>query len=170
MLRDLAETTFIETWAYLYTPEDLNAFVAEKFTLERITSDLGDPAVAFWVAELEGMFIGFSSVGPNTLPVTDGQPDDAELRKLYMLKSHQNGGVGALLFAEAIAWLQSSGPRNCYISVFSENVGAQRFYGRHGFYKVGEYGYVVGQQVDREFIYGKLKADFAREAVTNGSG
>jgi predicted N-acetyltransferase YhbS len=36
--------------------------------------------------------------------------------------------------------------------VWSENFGAQRFYGRHGFSKVGEYGFKVGRTVDREFI------------------
>jgi diamine N-acetyltransferase len=36
--------------------------------------------------------------------------------------------------------------------VWSENLGAQRFYGRYGFDKVGEYGFVVGKTIDREFI------------------
>jgi ribosomal protein S18 acetylase RimI-like enzyme len=36
--------------------------------------------------------------------------------------------------------------------VWSENFGAQRFYGRYGFEKVGEYGFRVGNTVDHEFI------------------
>ena len=34
----------------------------------------------------------------------------------------------------------------------SENLGAQRFYGRHGFGKTGEYEFPVGRVRDREFI------------------
>jgi len=35
---------------------------------------------------------------------------------------------------------------------YAQNVGAQRFYGRYGFKKVGEYGFPVGKTVDHEFI------------------
>ncbi len=63
----------------------------------------------------------------------------------------QNQGIDALL-AEALAWLERDGPRALWISVWSENHGAQRFYARHGFLKVGEYEFPVGRVRDREFI------------------
>jgi RimJ/RimL family protein N-acetyltransferase len=39
-----------------------------------------------------------------------------------------------------------------YIGVWSGNAGAQRLYARHGFEKIGEYDFPVGQHLDREFI------------------
>jgi ribosomal protein S18 acetylase RimI-like enzyme len=51
-----------------------------------------------------------------------------------------------------LQWLESQGRTPLYIGVWSENLGAQRFYGRYGFKKIGEYGFVVGNTVDREFI------------------
>jgi len=36
--------------------------------------------------------------------------------------------------------------------VWSENFGAQRFYARYGFEKVGTYEFPVGQTRDLEFI------------------
>lgn len=40
-----------------------------------------------------------------------------------------------------------------YLSVFSENQGAHRFYQRWGFSKHSEYEYMVGNHADHEFIY-----------------
>ena len=37
--------------------------------------------------------------------------------------------------------------------MWSENYGAQRFYGRHGFEFAGEYAFIVGEQRDRESMY-----------------
>ena len=54
--------------------------------------------------------------------------------------------------AEVMDWLQSDGPRAVWIGVWSENFGAQRFYERHGFEKVGEYYFPVGETRDLEFI------------------
>jgi ribosomal protein S18 acetylase RimI-like enzyme len=51
-----------------------------------------------------------------------------------------------------VDWLTAQDLRPVYIGVWSENVGAQRFYDRYGFSKVGEYGFQVGKTVDREFI------------------
>ncbi|MET0807939.1 MAG: GNAT family N-acetyltransferase, partial [Pseudoxanthomonas sp.] len=86
------------------------------------------------------------------LPHADAKPGDGELKRLYLLKSEQNGGVGRALFDQALAWLERDGPRPLWISVWSENLGAQRFYARYGCSKVGEYDFPVGDSVDREFI------------------
>ena len=51
-----------------------------------------------------------------------------------------------------MAWLERDGACDLWIGVWSENYGAQKFYGRHGFEKVGEYGFAVGKTIDREFI------------------
>jgi hypothetical protein len=51
----------------------------------------------------------------------------------------------------ALDWLDRLG-RPLWIGVWSENHGAQRLYGRHGFVKVGEYEFPVGKTRDQEFI------------------
>ncbi len=52
----------------------------------------------------------------------------------------------------ALTWLTEQQCSPLYIGVWSENSGAQRFCGRYGFVKVGEYGFPVGKTVDHEFI------------------
>ncbi len=64
-----------------------------------------------------------------------------------------------------MAWLQSEGPRDVWIGVWSENHGAQRFYAREGFEKVGEYGFPVGGTVDREFILRRSGASFSKDKI-----
>ena len=51
-----------------------------------------------------------------------------------------------------LEWLEAQGRAPLYVGVWSENLGARRFYCRYGFNKVGEYGFRVGGTVDREFI------------------
>jgi ribosomal protein S18 acetylase RimI-like enzyme len=57
--------------------------------------------------------------------------------------------VGGRLFDEVMDWMAAQGPPDIWIGVWSENLGAQRFYARRGFEKVGEYGFPVGKTVDR---------------------
>ena len=144
--------TFVATFGHLYPDEDLQAFLADSHTRSAYARYLGDPAYALWLLEDDGVAIGYALAGPCGLPHDDVAPGDGELKRLYVRNDVQNGGWGGRLFAAALAWLERDGPRTLWISVWSENLGAQRFYGRHGFTKAGEYEFPVGRVRDREFM------------------
>lgn len=152
VLAEIGARTFSETFAHLYPPADLAGFLAEAYGLGRTQRDLENPAKAQWIVEADGQAVGYALAGPCELPHADVTPRCGELKRFYLLKPWQGGGLGGRLFAEVMAWLEADGPRDLWIGVWSENFGAQRFYGRHGFEKVGEYGFRVGDTVDREFI------------------
>ena len=151
-LAELGTATFIDTFGHLYTPEDLQAFLDESHTEAAYAKVLANSHYALWIAEADGRAIGYAQAGPCGLPHADVQHGDGELKRLYVLASHQNGGWGGRLFDEAERWLLRDGPRTLWIGVWSENFGAQRFYARHGFGKVGTYQFPVGRVRDLEFI------------------
>jgi ribosomal protein S18 acetylase RimI-like enzyme len=152
-LATLGARTFIESFGQLYSAEDLQAFLEESHTAAAYERLLADPRYALWLAEADGRAIGYAMAGPCGLPHAEVAPGDGELKRLYLLASAQGGGIGAGLFGQALEWLERDGPRTLWISVWSENYGAQRFYARYGFEHVGEYAFIVGQQRDREFIF-----------------
>jgi len=160
-LAALGAETFTQTFGHLYPPSDLEAFLAEAYSVERARADLADAAKAVWIAEADGQAVGFALAGPCALPHPQVTDACGELKRLYLLKPWQNGGLGARLFEEALAWLQRQGPRTVWIGVWSENHGAQRFYARRGFEKVGEYGFPVGGTVDREYIFRRTRVNLA---------
>lgn len=160
-LAALGARTFRETFAHLYPPADLEAFLADAYGLERTRADLAHPAKASWLVEAGGVPIGYALAGPCGLPHPDVTAACGELKRIYLLKDHQGGGLGKALFAQVMAWLLRDGPRDVWIGVWSENFGAQRFYERQGFAKVGEYGFEVGETVDLEFILRRSAESFS---------
>ena len=114
---------------------------------------LARPEYALWIAEADGRAVGYVQAGPCGLPHADVRPGDGEIKRLYLRAEAQNGGVGRALMDAAMAWLLRDGPRTLWLSVWSENLGAQRFYARYGFGFAGEYAFIVGAQRDREFMY-----------------
>lgn len=152
VLSEIGARTFTETFAHLYPPQDLSAFLAEAYSLDQTQTDLAHPAKAQWLVEIEGEAVGYALAGPCELPHPDVTPESGELKRFYLLKDWQGGGLGGRLFAVVMDWLEKDGPRDLWIGVWSENFGAQRFYGRHGFRQVGEYGFRVGDTVDHELI------------------
>jgi len=153
--------TFIETFGHLYPASDLQAYLAQAYSLERTRADLAHPAKATWLVEADGEPIGYALAGPCGLPHPDVTPACGELKRIYLRRDRQGGGLGARLFAETMAWLESKGPRTIWLGVWSENHGAQRFYVRHGFGKAGEYNFPVGATVDLEYIFKRDAVNFS---------
>ncbi|MDI9238865.1 GNAT family N-acetyltransferase [Lysobacter sp. LF1] len=151
-LSALSTACFTQTFGHLYPPDDLATFLDEAYAVDAWASLLEDPDYATWVLETDGVAVGYATAGACTLPHADVAPGDGELKRLYVLRAHQNGGWGGRLFEAAMQWLQRTGPRTLWIGVWSENFGAQRFYERHGFERVGAYDFVVGNVRDHEFI------------------
>ena len=162
-LRDLGEQSFSHAFEPLYAPADYAAYVAHAYAPARIAADLANPAMAMWIVEADGRAVGYALAGPCGLPHAEVTPACGELKRIYFLRGSQGGGLGRALFGEVMAWLQADGPRTVWIGVWSENLGALRFYGRQGFEKVGEYDFAVGRQIDREFI---LRRVIARRGQT----
>ncbi len=150
-LAALGRDTFTETFAHLYPPEDLAAFLDYAYTPEAFRVFLEQPDQAMWSAELDGEAVGYAHAGLCALPHPEVTPDCMELKRLYVRKGLQSTGLGGRLITAALDWMTAPG-RRLWIGVWSENHGAQRLYARHGFEKVGEYEFPVGRVRDREFI------------------
>jgi GNAT superfamily N-acetyltransferase len=148
----IGAATFTETFAHLYPPEDLAAFLAEAHSIERAEADLANPDKAAWLVEKDGSVIGYALAGPCKLPHPEVTPACGELDRIYIARAHHGGGVGSRLLRETLDWLEKDGPRRLWIGVFSGNLGAQRLYARHGFQVVGSYKFKVGGTLDHELI------------------
>lgn len=151
-LAAIGATTFAETFAHLYPPHDLRAFLGDAYSVEATLKHLADPRSAAWLMESDGRAIGHALVGPCKLPHPAVTPQCGELKRIYVLKACQGGGRGTRLLSPALAWLEREGPRGVWLGVWSKNHGAQRLYERLGFEKVGEYEFLVGETRDHDFI------------------
>ena len=79
-----------------------------------------------------------------------------ELKQLYTDPGLTGQGVGALLLDWARAEAFRRGADEIQLSVWNQNEGAQRFYARHGFAKVGDTTFRVGNHIDEEFVFALL--------------
>jgi GNAT superfamily N-acetyltransferase len=151
-LVQLSCDTFRAAFADLYWPDDLEAFFATAYGLEKTRRELSDANIGVWLAECDGVAIGYALAGPCELPHPEVTATCAELKRIYLAPGAQGAGVGSRLLSQAMAWMEREGPRRIWIGVWSGNRGARRLYEQLGFAKVGEYYFKVGEAMDREFI------------------
>ena len=147
VLAALFRDCFTATFAHLYAPADLHAFLGE-FPPARWAAELADPAYAVRLAIGDDGPVGYAKLGPPALP---GAPATAiELRQLYLLAAAQGGGHGPALMEWTLATARTSGATELWLSVFVDNTRARRFYGRYGFEDRGRYAFRVGANEDED--------------------
>lgn len=152
-LCQLGRDTFIETFGHLYSEKDLNHFLVTVFGPGGMPDEMNDPGLAFLVAEEAGELVGYCKVGDLHTEVDTGGRNGLELRQLYVRRSHHGSGVAARLMEWGIDELRRRGADDVYLSVFSENARAQRFYARYGFVEIGRNIFMVGDQADDDRIW-----------------
>ncbi len=149
-IAELGRITFAETFTH-YEPEDLEAFLEEKYQPNIFREIIASPEEMIFKATLEDKLVGYAHAGRCALPHPDVTANCGELKRLYVKVGHQGAGIGSGLLAAALDWLVRPG-RKIWIGVFSLNFGARKLYESHGFRKVGDYKFVVGKALDEEFI------------------
>jgi GNAT superfamily N-acetyltransferase len=142
--------SFVATFGHLYSAADLEAFL-DKFTPEAWAEEMAGVDYAFRLAEDEGRAVGFLKLGPLTVPVEPAQRA-LELRQLYVLEPWHGSGVGAALMEWALGEAARREVRELYLTVYTDNHRALRFYQRYGFEAIGRYDFMVGSQADEDNI------------------
>jgi GNAT superfamily N-acetyltransferase len=153
VLDRLFETSFCDTFAHLYRPEDLEIFLS-SFGVDDWKAELENPAYAVRIAEVDGDPVGYLKLGPQKLPIETDRPAIL-LDQLYILKDYHGVGIAHALMDWAIEEARSRGAEEMYLTVFVENHRARRFYDRYGFEAVGRYDFMVGNHADEDTIMRK---------------
>ncbi len=152
LMSRLATDTFVETFGHLYPPEDLAWFLLNSYSPAAQREALEEPRSAMYLLQDGATPVGYIYVGPCGLPHAEASEDHGEVKRLYLLRQAHDDGWGTRLLQVAMQWLLREGPRTLWVGVWSQNLGAQRFYARQGFDRDGEYKYPVGNTLDHEFI------------------
>jgi len=140
------------------TAEAKAAFIASVLSTERFAEYTADPARRVLVAEqATGAVIGYTQVNLGDpaepdVPAAGRVRPTAELSKCYVLPGHHGEGVAGRLMEASLAAAADAGAEGIWLGVNEENARAQRFYGKHGFERVGSKRFLVGDRLEDDWV------------------
>ena len=149
-LAELGAQTFTDTFGHLYQPDDLEIFLQNHSTANW-EKELSDPAFEVRIAERNGRLVGYLKLGPPHLPF-EPRGEAAELRQLYVVEEMKGQGIAHNLIRWAIERSRDLGADYLYLSVFTENHRARRFYEKYDFEPEGTYAFMVGSHADEDIV------------------
>ena len=151
-IADLSRQTFYETFAPYNTEADMEIFMRETFTREALIAEVGAPGNTFLLAFNKDQLAGYARLReqPNDMTLSS-----IEIARLYAATAMIGKGVGKALMQACIDFAREQQKKTVWLGVWEKNERAIRFYTAWGFEKVGEHDFVLGTDVQRDWIMEK---------------
>jgi ribosomal protein S18 acetylase RimI-like enzyme len=151
-LAAFAARTFAETYSDQNSPENMALHLERTYSGSKQLATIADPAVDVLVAEDAGALAGYAQLRTGEAPTCVTSPASIELWRFYVDRPWHGRGVAQLLMAAVAEAARARTARSVWLSVWSRNDRAKAFYSRSGFRQVGTATFVLGTDVQDDWV------------------
>lgn len=152
-LAAFAERSFRSAFGADNTPDDMEAYVAEAFSIERVRAELADPNSVVLLAHDASLALrGYCRLLLDAPCAAADAARPIELVRLYVDPEGIGTGVGAMLMSEALARAHVAGGDLIWLGVWERNARAIAFYERWGFSAIGRQIFLLGSDPQRDLL------------------
>lgn len=151
-LRNLSIQTFKETFEEVNTEEDMQKYLDEKLSIEKLKTELENPNSEFYFAENNEEILGYLKLNFKDAQTEKLAENHFEIERIYVLKAFLGQKIGQILFDKAIEIGREKNLEYVWLGVWEENHRAIRFYEKNGFEIFGKHDFVLGEDVQTDLL------------------
>jgi len=155
-LQTIGRQTFSESYSSVNTEENIQRYLAEKFSKEQVAAEVSNPNSEFYFAKIDKQVIGYIKLNFGNAQTVENNEDGVEIERIYVSKSYQGKRVGQELHSKALEIAKTRKAPYIWLGVWEKNPGAIRFYERHGFMSYGNHTFFLGGDEQTDILM-KLK-------------
>lgn len=155
-LQNISSQTFIETFAEVNTSENMASYLAEEFSLEKLSAELINPNIEYYFASIGKEVIGYLKLNFGIAQKELQNENSLEIERIYVSKEYLGKQVGQLLLGKAIAIANDKKLDFIWLGVWEKNQRAIRFYEKNGFVVFDEHLFILGDDKQTDLLM-KLK-------------
>ncbi|MCE2779516.1 MAG: GNAT family N-acetyltransferase [Algoriphagus sp.] len=148
----LARTSFLQAFTVGNKPENVQAYLAEAFTEDKLTKEMQEPASTFIVASLGGKLVGYTKLNLAAAQADVQDPTSVEVARLYTLEEVWGKGIGQLLLDAGINFARQEGKTWLWLGVWEHNARAIRFYEKNGLRIFGSHPFPFGDEIQTDWL------------------
>ncbi len=151
-LQDIGRQTFYETFAEGNTEENMQKYLEEGFSDQKIQAELKDAHSEFHLALLETRVIGYLKVNSGQAQTELKESTSLEIERIYVLKEFHGQMVGQLLYNKAIEIAKRAKANYVWLGVWEKNPRAISFYQKNGFIEFDKHIFKLGEDEQTDLM------------------
>ena len=158
-MREVAIKSYLDTFAKVNTQEDMEAFLKDSYSLEKMKEEFHEQGSVLYLAfnnnlESETM-VGFLRLRINDEAADKLGDNSIELHRLYIHPDYKGMGIGNKLFEAALSYSKRNKFDWIWLGVWEKNFSAQKVYSKWGFEKFSEHFFQMGADAQTDWLLKK---------------
>ena len=154
-LQKIYRQTFCETFAEQNSEEDMRKFLDEAYSEKKLKSELENEESETFLAAENQKILGVLKINTGNAETESGFQNSLEIQRIYVLKEAKGLGIGTAFMNLAEKKARELGVSFIWLGVWEKNFPAQKFYTDKGFRKFSEHDFVLGDDVQTDFLMRK---------------
>ena len=151
-LQEISRTTFYETFSAVNKEENIQQYLAERFSLEKLKAELSNPLSHFYFAIQDNTAIGYLKLNFGQAQ-TELQDDRAmEIERIYVRGSFHGKKIGQLLYQKSIEVAKEVNAGYIWLGVWESNARAISFYKKNGFMEFDRHIFKLGNDEQTDIM------------------
>ena len=152
----LSRQTFYDTFAAFNTKEDMDKFMNESFSMQKLMNEATAPENIFLAAFIDDELVGYAKLSESKNPMELEDAEAIEIGRIYAVQKTIGLGVGKALMQACIGIAKEKNKQLIWLGVWERNQRAISFYSKFGFEKFGEHDFVLGNDVQTDWLMKKI--------------
>jgi len=146
-ISELGATIFAQSYQHPFDQENMDAYVDEAFSKQRIAEE----TIYYYVAEADDVIVGFVKFYTYRWTPRFKSKITFEVERLYIQKNMEGQNIGSQLMAAALDVAKQKNYTIIWLSVWENNERGIRFHQQHGFDIIGDGIFALGK-TERKYL------------------
>lgn len=151
-LQSISKQTFTETFASSNSKENMDKYLNEALSLEKLTEELNNPNSLFYFIEDNNTPIGYLKLNMGASQTELNDNTALEIERIYVTQAYQGKKVGQQLYEKAIQVAKEKGVEYIWLGVWEENHKAIQFYSKNGFVPFDKHIFTLGDEAQTDIM------------------
>jgi ribosomal protein S18 acetylase RimI-like enzyme len=152
VLQKIGIETFYESFSSVNTEENMTQYLAEAYSLEKLTDELNSPNSSFYFAVVNDKIIGYLKINFGDSQTELKLENALEIERIYVLKEYHGKNIGQLLFEKAMELAIQKKADYVWLGVWEENPRAISFYKKNGFVEFDKHIFRLGDDEQTDIM------------------
>jgi len=152
VLQKIGIETFYESFSSGNTEENMTQYLAEAYSLEKLTDELNNPNSSFYFAVVNDKIIGYLKINFGDSQTELKHENALEIERIYVLNEYHGKNIGQLLIEKAMELAIQKKADYVWLGVWEENPRAISFYKKNGFVEFDKHIFKLGDDEQTDIM------------------
>jgi diamine N-acetyltransferase len=151
-LQAISRITFSQTFMEYNTAEDMETYLSNSFSIEKLSAELNNPDTEFYFAQDQDIIVGYLKVNTGLAQTENKDATAFEIERIYVDQAYLGKKIGQLLFEKAIELAKAKNKSYVWLGVWEENHRALAFYHKNGLVPFDKHIFKLGNDEQTDIM------------------